>query len=147
MVGRLKELASENRRYGYLRLHAMLRREGLVANRKRTYRLYTGQGLQVRTKRRRKLPRRDRIAPQVPARPMQRWSLDFVSDQRADCRRFRVLNIVDERDLDRHWFKNNGRAPRLPRTDRRRLDLGRTGTTGSTGSKGSKGSKGSTVSR
>src|SRR3954451_23229723 len=41
VVGRLKELASENRRYGYLRLHAMLRREGLVANRKRTYRLYT----------------------------------------------------------------------------------------------------------
>ena len=77
MVGRLKELASENRRYGYLRLHAMLRREGLVANRKRTYRLYTEQGLQVRTKKRRKLPRRDRIAPQVPERPMQRWSLDF----------------------------------------------------------------------
>jgi putative transposase len=96
VVGRLKELASENRRYGYLRLHAMLRREGLVANRKRTYRLYTEQGLQVRTKKRRKLPRRDRIAPQVPERPMQRWSLDFVSDQLADCRRFRVLNIVDD---------------------------------------------------
>ena len=96
VVGRMKELASENRRYGYLRLHAMLRREGLVANRKRTYRLYTEQGLQVRTKKRRKLPRRDRIAPQVPARPMQRWSLDFVSDQLADCRRFRVLNIVDD---------------------------------------------------
>ena len=45
VVGRLKELASENRRYGYLRLHAMLRREGLVANRKRTYRLHTEQGL------------------------------------------------------------------------------------------------------
>lgn len=41
VVGRMRELASENRRYGYLRLHAMLRREGLVANRKRTYRLYT----------------------------------------------------------------------------------------------------------
>ncbi len=96
VVGRLKELASENRRYGYLRLHAMLRREGLVANRKRTYRLYIEQGLQVRMKKRRKLPRRDRIAPQVPERPMQRWSLDFVSDQLADCRRFRVLNIVDD---------------------------------------------------
>ena len=79
VVDRLKELASENRRYGSLRLHAMLRREGLVANRKRTYRLYTEQGLQVRTKKRRKLPRRDRVAPQIPARPMQRWSLDFVA--------------------------------------------------------------------
>ncbi len=92
----MKELASENRRYGYLRLHAMLRREGLVANRKRTYRLYTEEGLQVRTKKRRKLPRRDRVTPRVPERPMQRWSLDFVSDQLADCRRFRVLNIIDD---------------------------------------------------
>jgi putative transposase len=96
VVKRMKELASENRRYGYLRLHAMLRREGLVTNPKRTYRLYTAEGLQVRTKKRRKLPRRDRVAPQVPDRPMQRWSLDFVSDQLADCRRFRVLNIIDD---------------------------------------------------
>ena len=96
VVERLKELAAENRRYGYLRLHAVLRREGLVVNRKRTYRLYTDLGLQVRTKKRRKLPRRDRIAPQVPERPMQRWSLDFIGDQLVDYRRFRVLNIVDD---------------------------------------------------
>lgn len=95
-IKRMKELASENRRYGYLRLHALLKREGLVVNHKRTYRLYTEQGLQVRTKRRRKLPRRDRVAPQVPERPMQRWSMDFISDQLADCRRFRALNIVDD---------------------------------------------------
>ena len=95
-IKRMKELASENRRCGYLRLHAMLRREGLVVNHKRTYRLYTEHGLQVRTKKRRKLPRRDRVAPQVPERPMQRWSMDFVGDQLADCRRFRVLNIVDD---------------------------------------------------
>ena len=92
----MKELALENRRYGYLRLHALLRREGLVMNHKRTWRLYVEQGLQVRTKKRRKLPRRDRIAPQVPDRPMQRWSLDFMSDQLADYRRFRILNIVDD---------------------------------------------------
>lgn len=96
LIERMKALASENRRYGYLRLHALLKREGLVNNAKRTYRLYRAEGLQVRTKRRRKLPRRDRIAPQVPERPMQRWSLDFVSDQLADHRRFRVLNIVDD---------------------------------------------------
>lgn len=96
VVERLRVLASENRRYGYPRLHAMLRREGLVINRKRTWRLYSAEGLQVRTKKRRKLPRRDRVAPQVPERPMQRWSLDFMSDQLADYRRFRVLNIVDD---------------------------------------------------
>jgi len=96
VIERMKALASENRRYGYLRLHALLRREGLVMNHKRTWRLYVEQGLQVRTKKRRKLPRRDRIAPQVPDRPMQRWSLDFMSDQLADYRRFRILNIVDD---------------------------------------------------
>ena len=97
VIERMKVLASENRRYGYLRLHALLRREGLVMNHKRTWRLYVEQGLQVGTKKRRKLPRRDRIAPQVPDRPMQRWSLDFMSDQLADYRRFRILNIVDDR--------------------------------------------------
>lgn len=50
LAERMKALASESRRYGYLRLHAMLRREGLVANHKRTYRLYVEHGLQVRTK-------------------------------------------------------------------------------------------------
>jgi putative transposase len=96
VIDRMKILASENRRYGYLRLHAMLRREGLVANRKRTWRLYVEQGLQVRAKKRRKLPRRDRVPAQVPERPMQRWSMDFVGDQLADYRRFRVLNFVDD---------------------------------------------------
>jgi len=70
VVARLRTLASENRRYGYLRLHVLRRREGLVINAKRTYRLDRAEGLQVRTKKRRKLPRRDRIAPQVPMRPM-----------------------------------------------------------------------------
>ena len=96
VVARMRVLASEHRRYGCPRLHAMLRREGLVVNHKRTERLYRAEGLQVRTKRRRKLPRRDRVAAQVPQRPMQRWSLDFMSDQLADHRRFRILNIVDD---------------------------------------------------
>jgi len=96
VLERLRALASENRRYGYPRLHAMLRREGLVVNHKRTWRLYSAEGLQVRTKKRRKLPRRDRVAPQVPERPMQRWSLDFMSDQLVDYRRFRIPNIVDD---------------------------------------------------
>jgi putative transposase len=64
------QLASENRRCGYLRLHAMLRLECAVVNHKSTYGLYTEQDLRVRTQKRRKLPRRDCVAPQVPKRPM-----------------------------------------------------------------------------
>ena len=92
---RLKELAALYPRYGYLMLHALLRREGLVTNRKRTYRIYTELGMQVRTKRRRKLVR-PRLAMGLPGRPNERWSLDFMSDQLTCGRRFRILNVVDD---------------------------------------------------
>lgn len=52
---RLKALATQYPRYGYLMLHGLLRGEGMVKNRKHTYRLYTEEGLQVRTKKRKKL--------------------------------------------------------------------------------------------
>ena len=96
VIARMRVLAAAHRRYGCPRLHAMLRREGLVVNHKRTERLYRAEALQVRTKKRRKLPRHDRVAAQVPQRPIQRWSLDFMSDQLADHRRFRILNIADD---------------------------------------------------
>lgn len=93
LVARLRIMASENSRYGCPQLHAKLQREDL--NHKRTWRLYRAEGLQVGTKKRRKLPRRDRVAPQVPERPMQREALDFITDQFADSRPFRIINIVD----------------------------------------------------
>lgn len=92
---RLKVLAAQYPRYGYLMLHALLQREGLVVNRKRTYRLYTELGLQVRTKRRRKLVR-PRLPMSLPCGANERWSLDFVSDQLTCGRRFRILNVVDD---------------------------------------------------
>jgi putative transposase len=92
---RLKQLAERYPRYGYPTLHDMLKTEGLAINPKRTYRLYREEGLQVRTKRRKKLIR-PRIPMLVPDSVNQRWSMDFVSDQLANGRRFRVLNIVDD---------------------------------------------------
>ncbi len=68
---RLKALASTNARYGYLLLHDLLKSEGLVINKKRTYRLYCVQGLQVRTKKRKKL-QRPRLPMEVPTIPNQR---------------------------------------------------------------------------
>ena len=53
---RLKELAAARVRYGYRRLHILLRREGWAANHKRTYRLYRDDGLSIRPK----LPKRKR---------------------------------------------------------------------------------------
>jgi putative transposase len=73
----------------------MLRAQGHVINPKRTYRIYREEGLQVRTKRHKKLIR-PRIPMAVPDAVNQRWAIDFVSDQLANGRRFRVLNIVDD---------------------------------------------------
>lgn len=53
----MKELAAQQSAYGYLILHGLLKAEGLVINRKRIYRIYTEERLQVRTKRRKKLHR------------------------------------------------------------------------------------------
>ncbi len=72
-------------------LHGLLKAEGLVINRKRTYRIYTEEGLQVRTKRCKKLRR-----PRLPKAVNERWSMDFIADQLANGRRFRVLNVVDD---------------------------------------------------
>lgn len=76
-------------------LHQFLRTEGLAINRKRTYRIYTTLGLQVRTKRRKKLVR-PRVPIMLPEGPRERWSVDFMSDQLANGLRFRILNIVDD---------------------------------------------------
>jgi putative transposase len=83
-------------RYGYRRLHVLLRREGWRVNHKRIYRLYREEGLGIRVKRRKKLASVPRLLPPPPARrPQERWSLDFLSDNLAAGRRFRVLTIVD----------------------------------------------------
>lgn len=92
---RLKTLAVEYSAYGYLLLHGLLKDEGLVVNKKRTYRIYTDEGLQVRTKKRKKL-QRPQLPMVIPTEPNERWSMDFVSDQLSSGRRFRVLNIMDD---------------------------------------------------
>ena len=95
LTARLKALGEQFPRYGYRMLHAMLKHEGLVVNHKRTYRIYTALGMQVRLRRRKKRGR-PRILMQVPTKPNERWSLDFVHDQLADGRRIRILSIVDD---------------------------------------------------
>ena len=94
--GRLRELANERRRFGYRRLFILLRREGEPSGINRIYRLYREEGLTVRKRRARRRAVGTRAPILVEARPNARWSLDFVHDQFACGRRFRVLNIVDD---------------------------------------------------
>jgi putative transposase len=93
---RLRELAQQRRRFGYRRLHILLRREGITINRKKTQRLYREEGLTVRRRKGRKRTVGARAPAPVLALPNQRWSLDFVHDQMATGRRFHILNIVDD---------------------------------------------------
>jgi putative transposase len=92
---RLRDLAAARVRYGYRRLHDLLRREGWRVNHKRVYRLYREEGLGIRVKRRKKLASAPRVAPLPATQPFERWSLDFLSDGLATGRRFRILTIVD----------------------------------------------------
>ena len=94
--GRLKEMAATHVRYGYRRLAVLLRREGWQVNTKRVYRIYTEEGLAVRTKHRKKIARRDRVPAPTPLRANQCWSMDFVKDKLTDGRSFRVLTVVDQ---------------------------------------------------
>jgi putative transposase len=93
---RLRELAAERRRFGYRRLHVLLRREGETLNHKKTQRLYREEGLSVRRRRGRKRAVGSRAPILVEAKPNARWSIDFVHDQLASGRRLRILNVVDD---------------------------------------------------
>jgi putative transposase len=93
---RLRELANERRRFGYRRLFVLLRREGESSGINRIHRLYREEGLAVRKRRTRRKASGIRVPILMETRPNARWSLDFVSDQFAHGRRFRILNIVDD---------------------------------------------------
>ena len=93
---RLKELAKVRRSFGYRRLHVFLRREGYEVNHKRLFRIYREERLHVRRLGGRKRAIGTRAPMVLPLMPNQHWSLDFVSDQLTDGRRFRILTVVDE---------------------------------------------------
>jgi putative transposase len=92
----LRDLANERKRFGYRRLFILLRQDGEPSGINRIYRLYREEGLTVRKRRARRRAIGTRAPLVVEAKANARWSLDFVHDQLANGRRFRVLNIVDD---------------------------------------------------
>ena len=92
---RLRELAAVRQRFGYRRLGVLLRREGIVVNHKRVYRLYREEGLSLRRRKRKRLTSEGRGPGEAATRPDQVWSLDFVSDALAPGRRLKLLTVVD----------------------------------------------------
>src|SRR5881397_2360940 len=92
----VSEAASSAKGVGYRRLGLLLAGEGLPPNHKKLRRLYREERLQVRRRGGRKRALGTRAPISVPQAPNQRWSLDFLSDQLSDCRRFRILAVVDD---------------------------------------------------
>ncbi len=92
----LKALSNQRPRFGYRRLHHLIKREGFVVNHKRVYRIYKELGLQVRRRKGRKRAIGTRASLTALTGVNQRWSLDFVSDALSDGRKFRILTVVDD---------------------------------------------------
>ena len=93
---RLRALANMRRRFGYRRLHVLLRREGFIVNHKRLFRLYREERLLVRRRGGRKRALGTRSPMTVAQLPNDRWSVDFAADQFIDGRRLRILVVVDD---------------------------------------------------
>jgi transposase InsO family protein len=93
---RLRDLANQRRRFGYRRLFILLRDQGEPSGINRIYRLYREEGLTVRKRKARRRAVGTRTPILVEAKVNARWSLDFVHDQFAAGRRFRILNIADD---------------------------------------------------
>lgn len=91
---RLVGLAQQYPRFGYRRLHVLLRRDGERVNHKRVQRVYRAAELTVKRLRRRRLTRTATPRAEVVAMN-QEWALDFVSDSTAAGQRLRVLSVVD----------------------------------------------------
>lgn len=91
----IKEIAQSRPRFGYKRILTLLRRQGYKIGKNKTYRIYREEGLQVKTKRRKKTVSRRRVSLPRPKRINRIWSMDFVHDRLACGRKFRMLTIVD----------------------------------------------------
>ena len=96
LIARIREIAATRVRYGYRRIHLLLRREGWRINPKRVYRLYREMGLQLPNKTpKRRVKAKLREDRQSATQPNETWAMDFVHDQLATGRKLRVLTIID----------------------------------------------------
>ena len=93
---RIVALAHQHRRYGAGMIYLKLRQAGALVDHQRVERLYTEARLQVRRRRRKKIPVADRQPLIRPQAPNEVWSADFVFDRTADGRVVKCLTVVDD---------------------------------------------------
>jgi putative transposase len=100
LLASLHRHAGEWTQMGYHKLHDLVRGDGFVINHKRFFRIYKAENLRIPRRRRRRKFCGPRQRIPLPDRINQRWSMDFVSDQLALGRRFRTLNIIDDKSRE-----------------------------------------------
>ena len=96
LIVRIRDLAAARVRYGYRRITVLLKREGWTVGKKRVYRIYKAEGLEVRTKKRKKRAAQRRVSLPAASAAQKRWSMDFMSDRLTNGRPFRILTVVDQ---------------------------------------------------
>jgi len=96
LAAKIIDIAHTRRRFGYRRIHDLLRPEFARVNHKRIYRLYSEANLAVRKRKKAKRPLSERVPLQIAERVNQVWSMDFVSDSLAHGRRLKCLTVADD---------------------------------------------------
>jgi putative transposase len=96
LSGKIVEIAHTRRRFGYRRIHDLLRPEFPGVNHKRVYRLYSEANLAVRRRKKVRRPASERMPLQLAQGVNQVWSMDFVSDSLANGRRIKCLTVADD---------------------------------------------------
>ena len=92
----IKTIALQRRRFGYRRVHDLLRPQHPGVNHKRVYRLYRDENLAVRKRRKGRRPLNERVPLVAAAHENQTWSMDFVSDSLCSGRRIKFLTVADD---------------------------------------------------
>lgn len=95
LTAHIKEIAWEKKRFGYRRIHTLLKRSGVKVNHKKVYRIYRASGLKVLKRGGRKKALGSRKVVHLATKKNQRWALDFVHDALANGRKLRLLTIID----------------------------------------------------
>lgn len=96
VIERLQELADRHPGYGFWKMYMLLRKRGYLWNHKRVYRIYTSLKMNLRRKRKRLLPKREKKPIVVPSALCHTWSIDFMMDRLYEGRPFKIMNILDD---------------------------------------------------
>jgi putative transposase len=96
LMDQLRILGASHPTYGFWKLYALLRRQGYMWNHKKVYRVYKLLKMNLQRRAKRRLPNRIKTPLNVPDRPNQVWSMDFMTDGLQCGQKFRTLNIIDD---------------------------------------------------